>query len=333
MNIHLLMAWEWPYDEPLVALLREAFRQRGWALVEATPHSLPTILNELNTGRHEVLAYWDRASDTNAAFLPLTDWAARRVTCRVNAFEHARRAWIKTNLHWELIKAGMRVPHTLYLPAYERQPELAPLDLSSLGAPFSIKPNLGGGGHGVITNATSWDDVLKARRALPHDDLILQEFIHPAAFEVGPKRRAWFRVLHFGGQVIPCWWDDVTHLYTGPVTEAERFAFALEPLWTLMKQIATLTQLDVFSTEIAVDAQRHFVVVDYANDPIDLRPQTKAPEGVPDAVLAQGLGALCAHIQAAAAEHPIFKPAPPAPPVLTPAPTLPVATELALANS
>jgi hypothetical protein len=319
------MAWEWPYDEPLVAWLREAFRARQWNLVEATPATLPALLAELNAGKHEVLAFWDRASDTNPAFFPVTDWAARRAHWRVNAFEHARRAWIKTNLHWQLIQAGIKVPHTLYLPAFERQPEIVPLDLAPLSVPFSIKPNLGGGGHGVITNATEWADVLKARRALPGDDLILQEFIHPALFEVGTPRRAWFRVLHFAGRVIPCWWSDVTHLYGGPVTEAERFAFALEPLWRLTTEIAALTHLDVFSTEIAVDAQRHFIVVDYANDPIDLRPQSKAPEGAPDAVLWQGLESLLERIKTETEHHPMFQPAqPPAPlPVVTPPPPEP----------
>jgi hypothetical protein len=41
----------------------------------------------------------------------------------------------------------------------------------------------------------------------------------------------------------------------------------------------------LFSTEIAVTSDGRFVIVDYVNDPIDLRLQSKALDGVPDEIV------------------------------------------------
>ena len=43
--------------------------------------------------------------------------------------------------------------------------------------------------------------------------------------------------------------------------------------------------LHLFSTEIALTLEQHFVVVDYVNDQIDLRLQSDAPDGVPDQIV------------------------------------------------
>ncbi len=297
MIVDLLLAWEWQYDEPFVAMLRQSFAKRKLILLEVTPANLQRVLDGLSVGRYTVRAFWDRAADTNPAFLPLTRWAALNAPVRLNAFEQTRRAWIKTNMHWEFINAGINTPYTIPIPSFSRQPELTPVDLAPLGSPFSIKPDLGGGGWGVKTDATSWTDVETARRALPNDDFILQEFIHPARFEMGPPRRAWFRILYICGQIVPCWWDDRTRLYQGLVTQAERFAFALDPLWAITAQAAELSHLDIFSTEIALDVTRKFVVVDYVNDPVDFRLQSRAAEGMPEAAAAAAAEAIAERVR------------------------------------
>jgi hypothetical protein len=49
--------------------------------------------------------------------------------------------------------------------------------------------------------------------------------------------------------------------------------------------ISRLVGLDLFSTEIALTKDEEFMVVDYVNDQIDLRLQSKAMEGVPDGIV------------------------------------------------
>ncbi len=51
------------------------------------------------------------------------------------------------------------------------------------------------------------------------------------------------------------------------------------------RRIAEVCRLDLFSTEIALTATGQLLVVDYVNDPIDLRIKSRAKDGVPDEVV------------------------------------------------
>jgi hypothetical protein len=95
---------------------------------------------------------------------------------------------------------------------------------------------------------------------------------------------AWFRVIYCAGKVYPCWWDNDTHIYTH-VTFNEEACYNLGSLRSITSSIANLCGLTLFSTEIAVTSDGRFVVVDYVNDPIDLRLQSKAFDGVPDDIV------------------------------------------------
>jgi hypothetical protein len=52
-----------------------------------------------------------------------------------------------------------------------------------------------------------------------------------------------------------------------------------------VQHIANISGLNLFSTEIALDENNVWQVVDYVNDPCDYRLQSKAREGVPDVVV------------------------------------------------
>ena len=144
--------------------------------------------------------------------------------------------------------------------------------------PFSAKPDVGGGGWEVVIDARKWEDVLDMRRRLPEEDLILQELVEPIEMM---GKRAWFRVLYSCGLIIPCWWNDQTHLYGEMVSEEDRQELGLDPLWKIAEIAAGIAQLQIFSTEIAVVRGDRFVVVDYVNDPVDLRFRPHAREGMP----------------------------------------------------
>ncbi len=53
----------------------------------------------------------------------------------------------------------------------------------------------------------------------------------------------------------------------------------------IARQIASICRLDLFSTEIAWTEDDRLLVVDYVNDPIDLRLQSRAADGVPDFIV------------------------------------------------
>jgi hypothetical protein len=175
----------------------------------------------------------------------------------------------------------MDTPFTIVLPSYEEQPLLPAVDLASLGDGFTIKPALGGGGDGVVSGATSLSQVVVARQAFPSQRYLLQAQIIPA--RLGP-RMAWFRVTYCLEKVYPCWWDYCTHIYY-PVTSDEMNSYNLSPLHSITSSIARICGLELFSSEITLTPDGRFVIVDYVNDPIDLRLQSRAFDGVPDDIV------------------------------------------------
>jgi len=248
--------------------------------LQITPENLSDTMLSLANKEITFQVFFDRASDTDARFMPVVQWACHHAIHYINPYELACRAWDKGAMH-EAISASMETPFTIVLPSYDEQPFLPAIDLASLGNGFTVKPALGGGGDGVITEATSLSQVLVARREFPSQRYLLQAQIIPA--RLGP-RTAWFRVMYCIGKVYPCWWDNCTHIYT-PVTSDEANSYNLSPLHSITSSIAQICGLELFSTEIALIPDGHFVIVDYVNDPIDLRLQSKTFDGVPDDIV------------------------------------------------
>jgi len=281
MNNHdLCLTWNWEYDAPFVKLLDLACQSRGLSLLQITPDNLlclmPSIVNQEITFQ----VFFDRASDADARFIPLVQWACNHVAHHINVYESACRARDKVAMH-QAISVSMNTPLTIILPSYDEQPRLPVIDLTSLGESFTIKPARGGGGDGVINEATTLSQVLIARQAFASQRYLLQSHITPAGLG---SRMAWFRVIHFAGNVYPCWWDTRTHIYTR-VTPSEEICYNLGSLRSISSSIANICGLELFSTEIAMTPDGCFVIVDYANDPIDLRLQSASSDGVPDDIV------------------------------------------------
>ncbi len=278
---HLCLAWCWEGDEDLARLLREACAARGLSLLEVTPETLGGVVAGLDTGELTVGLLLDRASDADPRYLALVERARALGARRVNPREHAVRSWNKAFMH-DLLSPELRTPATLVLAPWDDEPHMPPVDLEHVGSPFCVKPAHGGGGDGVAVGLTSPDDIPAMRRQYPSDSYLLQAHVEPVRLGGRP---AWFRNLYSCGRVYPCWWSHHDHRYV-PVSAAEVSRFTLAPLTFIMRTIARLSRMQLFSSEIALTAAEQFVVVDYLNDPVDLRLQSRAPEGVPDQLAA-----------------------------------------------
>jgi len=281
ISYDLCLTWNWEHDADFVSLLDTACQSHGLALLQITPGNIVDLLQSLAGNRITFRAFLDRASDADARFAPVVEWARARGVYRINPQEQAARTGDKATMHLDLISAGLYTPYAIILPPYREQPALPSVDLSPLGDKFTIKPAHGGGGAGVMLEATSLSQVLAARQEFPADKYLLQAHVVPAHLDA---RAAWFRVIHCAGQVYPCWWDTRTHVYT-PVTLDEEVHYSLTPLRHTATSIAHICGLDLFSTEIALTSDGLFVVVDYVNDQLDLRLQSKTFDGVPDHIV------------------------------------------------
>jgi hypothetical protein len=224
-------------------------------------------------------ALLDRSQD-DRRFEPLGRWAREHFIRRINPAELSAWSEDKATMHLELIQAGLYTPFTILLPPFIDEPVIRETDITPLGSQFVIKPSNGGGGEGVIMGASSWQDILRARMEFPQQKYLAQAYVQPRSLEGRP---AWFRIFYSAGQCYPCWWDPLTHIY-GVVTPQEEERFDLLKLRTDTGRIAALCRLDWFSTEIALTDEQ-FVVIDYVNDGIDTRIQSRALDGVPDQVM------------------------------------------------
>jgi hypothetical protein len=284
----LCFAWNWEYDTDFSHLLRTACQRYGLSLFSATPENITQVLADLGTGDLSFSVLFDRASESDAHFQPLVDWAYKNKFYFINPQAQSLWAVDKANMHLEFISQGLDTPYTILLPPFSECPEIPPCDLTPLGGSFAVKPASMGGGEGVVLAATSWGQVLAIRQQHPGEKYLLQAHVMPKLLE---NRPAWFRVLVCDGAVFPCWWDQRTHIYAR-VSADERFRYQLESLSEIGRRIANVSRLDLFSTEIALTGSGQFLVVDYVNDPIDLRLQSKAIDGVPNSYVEKIAGRL-----------------------------------------
>lgn len=277
----LCVAWNWPHDTGFITKLDQACRERGLSVLQVTPQTLHSVLNALSEGAISIRTFMDRASDTDQEFLKLAGWARSNGVFRVNPHERETYTADKATMHLELITAGLPTPYSIILSPFNEQPDLGALDLSPLGPTFAIKPANGGGGDGVICEATSLEQVHAARRQFAHDKYLLQAYVTPAEINSQP---AWFRVIYCLGEVYVNWWPPQTHVYR-PVTPDEVVQLQLGEIYDMALKIGRVSRLQLFSTEIALTPEGKLLTVDYVNDQIDLRLQSQAMDGVPDAIV------------------------------------------------
>jgi len=72
----LCLAWNWEHDADFVAILEAACLARGLSLWQVTPANIAAALETLSAPDTEILSFLDRASEADANFIPLVEWAA-----------------------------------------------------------------------------------------------------------------------------------------------------------------------------------------------------------------------------------------------------------------
>jgi len=288
----ICLVWNWTYDQEFLRLTVSAVQARGLTAYLIDHTNLSESMECLKDDRIQFRFVLDRASDEDERFLPLAQLLTKRQTGTshrpplriINPYDLLRRASDKATMHLEFLSHGIHVPFTIIISPYnhKREIELSLSELSQLGRPFIIKPaNTTGGGVGVVVGAESLKDVIETRQHHKNDKYLLQEKVAPAFLD---ERRAWFRVFYAFGDIIPCWWDDLTHIYE-ELTPAQEEGFGLQPLRSITTTIREICGLEFFSTEIALTPGGLFIVVDYVNEMCDMRLKSLHIDGVPDRIV------------------------------------------------
>lgn len=273
-------------EEFFSLLIQEACAQARLSFFLIEPHWAQEFLQKLREGEVGVRVLIDMFSDAHA---PDDFWYALAREAKasgghvINDPDIVSQAAHKARFHHGLVERGVPVPPTVIVGRDQLGSfRLTEESRSLLGDPFVVKPGWGGGSQGVILDAHSEEDLHRSAREAPNSDsFLLQRRVDPRLLD---GHKAWFRVFHVVGTVIPCWWEPPYNTYR-VVSPLERQTYGLAPLVSLSQEIAALSRMEFFSTEIALTQEGKFVAVDYANDQCDMHPQSYYRAGVPDEVV------------------------------------------------
>jgi hypothetical protein len=277
----LAIAYDWEFDVEFVSVIEKIMHQFGISTYVITYKNISEVTENVKSRRLSFRCLLDRASDVDDNFIELNRILTKRRAYVFNPHKLVEHAIDKANMHLEFITSGINVPYSIIIPPHSQAKEIfiSIDDLELLGRPFIIKPcNITGGGMGVVKGAESLKEVLHERQKHSNDKYLIQEKVYPKMLD---GKRAWFRCYWAFGKAVCVWWDDETHIYN-QLYDSEIEEFGLRKLFLITKTIQRLTQLDFFSTEIALTVKNRFVVIDYVNDQCDMRLKSLHPDGVPD---------------------------------------------------
>ena len=269
------LSWDDSIREKFVKWIRRESSLRGLELLLITERNVERVIEGLGKGRLKIKFLLDCAAD----YYDRRDLFARLCYAVKDIGGHvvcdpddAREASNKAITHYDLVKANIPTPYTVVVRNWEPNNfKLSKEELNRLGKPFIIKPASGFGQKGVVRDAKgSIEEIAKARRFNRGDNFLLQEKIEPLLLD---DRQGWFRVYFLFGEIIPCWWSTETGYYSY-VSLRQMHRYKLLALARITSEIARVTNMDFFSSEIAITGkgkERRFAAIDYVNDQPELR--------------------------------------------------------------
>lgn len=268
------LLWNSGAKEPFVRWARKECALKKLRFLLINSNNVLRVTEDLEKGKLRIKfvldneANYDDKNDPFVRFCYAAKDADGWVVCDP---DDARQASNKAVTHYDLVKANIPVPYTIVVRNWEPDDFcLTKEETKKLRTPFIIKPASGFGQKGVVKNASgSITEIAQARHFNRGDDFLLQEKIEPFLFG---DRQGWFRVYFLFGEIIPCWWNTESGGYWH-VTLREMHSYRLLPLARITSEIARITNMDFFTTEIAVTGKgkdRRFVVIDYVNDQPEL---------------------------------------------------------------
>ena len=274
-------------DDLFLRWLRTYAAESGVDLLVVEPLWVQDVLRTYAEGKLSCAVWLDLASDFTDAANPYTrlSWLARERGARViNDPLRAACFSDKGKAHVALQAAGLPVPFGIVVPAAAAETRvLSPDERTGLGASFFAKPCHGFAGRGVIGDAHEVRDIQRAAAAFADTEFLLQARVHFGEVHGEP---AYWRVICALGDIHLCWWHPRTREY-GLVMQWQIADYGLWPLLEIGHRLVQVSGLEFFSVEVARTEGGAYVLVDYVNEQIDLRPKSFFRDGVPDELVRQ----------------------------------------------
>ena len=274
------ICWTNPVEEKFIEILKKAVQVKRLSLFEITYANVEEAFVQIKQEKLRFGTFFDRASLDDSTFFLMAEKLKTQGVRVINDPMATIQGSNKAILHELYVKNGLPVPQTIIISPKTPKKELEQIP-KKLGIPFVLKPSHGGGGEGVQLAAKNTKDIKEFLKELVADKGLAQEYVVPV---VVSRKTAWFRPVYAAGKVIPLWWDPHNHFYQEFGASAKENAIA-QKLTVFAKKIAQLTGLELFSYELMIAEKERYLIVDYANHPIDLNTQEVVEGGLPPAVL------------------------------------------------
>ena len=186
----------------------------------------------------------------------------------------------KALFHQIMLENNILVPETVIIERKELKDFRITDDIKArVGEPFVVKPAWGDSSMGVIVEGHSHEDLLNSAEQAPNSSAFLvQRRLTPKWLG---SHKGWFRMFHIIDEVIACWWDPSDGEYQ-MVTPAQSRYHGLASLSRIMRDIARVSKMKFFTSEICLDEDGNFYVIDYINADPDMNPRSYYADGVPD---------------------------------------------------
>lgn len=280
----LAISYTWKYDFDFVELVENIFLKHGISTFVIHKKNIFDVTDAVKKNVISFKAYIDRGSDADEDFAELAEILSHSSTYIINHYDKIESSVDKAIMHKKLNNSGILTPETFIVPPFKNDGKFL-LEFSSIkkiGIPFIIKPAYySGGGEGVVTNAVSIEEIINERIKFCDDNYLVQQKIYPKLIE---KHRAWVRSLWIFGKPVHLIWNDLNHVYAENSAKYLKH-LNINKLDSIMNKLAEISELDYFSSEIAVDENDNYYLIDYVNDQCDMRFKSKHFDGVPDDVV------------------------------------------------
>jgi hypothetical protein len=287
------IGWAHPSDKKFTEILKRSFKKKKISYREITYVTLNQSFKEIDAGMLDFRVFIDRSAEDHPAYLLMSSILQSRGSKIINDPRSSIYFSDKGILHSLFSDLRLPLPKSFIIAPSNRSKKHLEEIVKKLGFPFVLKPSYGGGGENVFVNMRHADDIIEFLKDNCTDRCLAQEYIMPVTIN---NRSAWFRPIFIVGDVIPLWWDPKNHVYKEfGNSKIEKDIFNMLNSFSL--EIAKHTGLDFFSTEVAITEKGKYVIVDYANQPIDLRTSDIARNGLPIATVHKIVEKLGCYIQ------------------------------------
>lgn len=292
----LAVFWEWDYDTFFNTTLQKIAQLYNLKIIFIDPALIN--VTERALAENEIFFKWylDRASETDARFLNLVQICQLLKINSINPFSHVHRALSKSYMHKLLYGKNIPLPETIVIPSYKSKIELPFFTFANIGIPFVLKPANGGGGDGVHMGLTEISQIELYRKEYPDSEYLIQQTIIP---KIKDNRPIWLRVFFVCDEIFFSFWNPQTKIFSlinktdnlpndkllddGKLPDVDEYI--IQNIKNIIIEIAKISKMRFFSSEVAVNPDNCPIVIDYVNDPVDLRPKSSHKDGMPDELL------------------------------------------------